>query len=245
MSSLVSCIIPVYNGERYLPETLDSVFGQTHQELDVIVADDGSTDRSREVATNYPRPVVCISQENAGHAAARNLALGIARGEFIAFVDADDLWLPSKLAMQLQWLAERPHVAAVFTHLQNFWSPDVDPAQRTGGEDALAPVPGYSSVTMLARRSMFDQVGLFDPSLKHGNDRDWFCRAAEQGLVMEMMPGVLVRRRLHATNRSASHASGSRSEYLRILKASLDRRRKAGGETVQQYPFHSSDPEQP
>jgi len=233
----VSCIVPVFNGERYLGETLDSVFAQTHRPLEVIVADDGSTDRSAEIARGYPRPVVYVHQANAGHAAARNLGLTVATGEFIAFIDADDLWHSEKIERQLRLFAARSDLGIVFTHLENFWSPDGDPASRPD-EEAFRPVPGYTSVSMLARRDVFTRVGGFDVSLKHGNDRDWFCRAAEQGIAMEMMPDVLVRRRLHASNRSAALGGDSRAEYLRILKASLDRRR-AGGSDVAHYPFGS------
>ena len=221
----VSCIIPVFNGEPYVAETLDSVFAQTHRELEVIVADDGSTDRSAEIARSYD--VVLLQQPNAGHAAAHNLGLTAATGTFVAFLDADDLWHPEKLARQLHRFAERPELGIVFTHLENF-----------RGDDVIDRVPGYTSVTMLARRELFAQLGPFDVTLKHGNDRDWFCRAAEQGAVIEMMPDVLVRRRLHDTNRSAALGDNSRAEYLRILKASLDRRR-AAGKDLPQYPFGS------
>jgi glycosyltransferase involved in cell wall biosynthesis len=234
----VSCIIPVFNGERYLAETLDSVFAQTHRVFEVIVADDGSTDRSAEIARSFAG-VQCVPQANAGHAAARNLGLSIATGDFVAFVDADDLWHPEKLARQLARFDARPELGVAFTHLENFWSPDADPSQRPNGE-AFRPIPGYTSVTMLARRDVFARVGPLDVTLKHGNDREWFCRAAEQSVVMEMMPDVLVRRRLHASNRSAAHGDTSRAEYLRILKASLDRRRSGGGE-VTPYPFRSED----
>jgi glycosyltransferase involved in cell wall biosynthesis len=232
----VSCIIPVFNGERYLAETLDSVFAQTHVPFEVIVADDGSTDRSAEIARSYAG-VMLLQQANAGHAAARNLGISIAIGDFIAFVDADDLWHPEKLARQLARFDARPELGLVFTHLENFYSPDADQAQRPN-DDAFRPVPGYTSVTMLARREVFEGVGLLDVTLAHGNDREWFCRAAEQKVLMEMMTEVLVRRRLHGSNRSAALGDNSRAEYLRILKASLDRRRSASGD-VAEYPFHT------
>ena len=224
--TLVSCIVPVFNGERYLRDTLDSIAAQTHRAIEIVVVDDGSTDGSFGVARAHPHPIVCLRQPNAGHAAARNLGVASATGDFLAFCDADDLWHPEKLARQLERFAERPELGVVFTHLENF---------RSGG-DAVDVVPGYSSVTMLARREAFDRVGPLDVTLKHGNDRDWFCRAAEEGMVMEMMPDVLVRRRLHETNRSAALSDSSRAEYLRILKASLDRRRAGGA--VTEYPFH-------
>ena len=86
----VSCIIPVFNGARYLRETLDSVFAQTHGDLEVIVVDDGSTDASADIARSYAN-VICLQQANAGHASARNRGLAAATGAFISFNDADDL----------------------------------------------------------------------------------------------------------------------------------------------------------
>jgi glycosyltransferase involved in cell wall biosynthesis len=224
--TLVSCIVPVFNGERYLRETLDSIAAQTHRAIEIIVVDDGSTDGSLDVAGGHPHPIVCLHQANAGHASARNLGIASAAGDFLAFCDADDLWHPEKLARQLARFGECPELGVIFTHVENF---------RSGGE-AVDVVAGYSSVTMLARREAFDRVGMLDVTLRHGNDRDWFCRAAEHGIAMEMMPDVLVRRRLHETNRSAALSADSRAEYLRILKASLDRRRSSGAVTA--YPFH-------
>jgi glycosyltransferase involved in cell wall biosynthesis len=239
MSALVSVVIPVFNGERYLRETLDSVFAQTHRPLEVIVVDDGSTDHSLELARASGHPLIALSQPNGGHASARNHGLAHATGEFIAFDDADDLWDPHKLALQLARFDARPELGVVFAHLQNFWSPDVEESARVTGEELERPVPGYTSVTMLARRELFTRIGTFDVSLRHGNDRDWFCRATEQGVAVEMMPDVLVHRRLHAANRSAALGANSRAEYLRILKASLDRRRNAAGgdDDVAALPF--------
>ena len=236
--SRVSVIIPVFNGERYLRETLDSVFAQTHRDVEVIVVDDGSTDASAEIARASAHPLTVLSQANGGHASARNRGLAAATGEFIAFNDADDLWEPEKLALQLARFEARPELGVVFTHLQNFWSPDVEESARVTGEELERPVPGYTSVTMLARAELFARIGDFDVNLRHGNDRDWFCRATEQGVVVEMLPEVLVRRRLHGANRSAALAANSRAEYLRILKASLDRRRNAAGDdNVAALPF--------
>jgi glycosyltransferase involved in cell wall biosynthesis len=232
----VTCIIPVFNGERYLRETLDSVLAQTHGEMEVIVVDDGSTDASAQIARSFVN-VICLQQPNAGHAAARNRGLSAATGAFISFVDADDLWLPDKIERQLERFEARPELDVAFTWLENFYSPDADPDARPASS-AFQPVPGYTSVTMLARADVFTRIGTFDTTLAHGNDRDWFCRAAEQGVVMEMMTDVLVRRRLHASNRSAALGNNSRAEYLRILKASLDRRRAANGE-VTEYPFQT------
>ena len=119
----------------------------------------------------------------------------------------------------------RPELDACVTFVQDFWSPELDPEERSG--ELREAVPGYRSVTLLARRSLFETVGLFDPALRHGNDTDWFLRAADHDAVIELMPDVLVFRRLHSANRSRRLAKASQREYLRIIKASLDRRRRA------------------
>jgi glycosyltransferase involved in cell wall biosynthesis len=231
---LISCIVPVHNGERYLAETLDSLAAQSHRPIELIVVDDGSTDGSLQIARHHAAGVRCVSQPQSGHGAARNAGVVLATGAFVAFIDADDLWDPSKLARQLAAFDARPALGVVCTHLQNFVSPD----RTEDGKPAPVgpPVPGYAAISMLARRSLFETIGLLDPSLAHANDREWLCRVAEAGIPMEMLPDVLVHRRLHGGNRSQHLAAASRSEYLRLLKGTIDRRRRAGTPDAQ-YPF--------
>ena len=239
MAPVVSCVIPVLNGERYLGAALESVLGQTSGAVEVIVADDGSTDGTRDVAAAFGARVRYLHQANAGHAAARNLGLAAAAGAFVAFLDADDLWHEDKLARQLARFERRPELGISVTHVRNFWSADAPPPD--GGIDprVMEAVPGYRSVTLLARRRVFELVGPFDPALRHGNDTAWFLRAAEHGVAMELLPDVLVYRRLHAGNRSRRLAESSRREYLRILKASLDRRRRDPATPPRPYAFPS------
>jgi len=220
----VSCIIPVWNGEAYLAAAIESVLGQSQPPLELIVVDDGSTDDTPDVIRSFAGRVGTVRQENAGHGAARNAGLQVAQGDFVAFLDADDLWHPGKLERQLAAFAEHPGLGLCFSWLRNFSGEP--PAWDTETGDTV--VPGYSSVTALVRRSVFDEVGMFDASLRHGGDRDLFMRAAEHGLDKLLLSDVLVLRRLHDTNRSRQLSDHSRAEYLRILKASLDRRRRAG-----------------
>lgn len=234
---VVSCIIPVLNGERYLGAALESVFGQTYGAVEVIVADDGSTDGTRDVVGAFGARVRYLHQANAGHAAARNLGLAAAGGAFVAFLDADDLWHADKLARQMGRFAARPELGLSVTHVRNFWSPDAPPPDGGIHPRVLDAVPGYRSVTLLARRRVFQTVGPFDPVLRHGNDTAWFLRAAEHGIVMELLPDVLVLRRLHGGNRSRRLAESSQREYLRILKASLDRRRRDSTAAPRPYEF--------
>jgi glycosyltransferase involved in cell wall biosynthesis len=225
-SHLISCIVPVFNGERYLAETLDSILGQTYRPVQIIVVDDGSTDETARVVADYGPSVTYLFQPNAGPAAAKNLGVSAAQGQFLAFLDADDLWHPEKLARQMARFQARPELDACLTHVQNFWIPELrDEANRFQDDRRARPLPGYYAGALLAKQGLFDTVGRFDPALGHGDDTDWFLRAAERGAVSELLPDVLVYRRLHQTNRSRALASDSRNEYVRIVKAALDRRR--------------------
>ena len=110
---LVTVVIPLYNGERFIAETIRSVLAQTMRDLEVVVVDDGSTDRGAEIVRSFGEPVRYLFQENAGVAAARNAGIAAARGEYIAFLDADDVWVPEKLERQLAELRRDPRLGAV------------------------------------------------------------------------------------------------------------------------------------
>jgi len=226
--ALISCVVPVFNGEPYVGEALESIRAQTYRPLEIIVADDGSTDGTAAVVRGYGEPVRYLWQPNAGPAAARNLGLRAARGEFVAFLDADDLWHPEKLGRQMARFQARPDLDLCVTHVQNFWVPElIEEAERYRDHPRLTQaLPGYTTVTLLARRMLFDTVGHFNSALQHGDSTEWFLRAVEHGAVMELLPDVLLYRRLHHGNRTRHLGSASRDSYLQIVKASLDRRRR-------------------
>lgn len=228
MKPLVSCIVPVYNGECYLRAALDSIFAQSYRPLEVIVADDGSTDGTPEIAASFGDRVRYLRQDNRGPAAARNLGLGAARGELVAFLDADDLWHKEKLARQMARFEANPKLGYCVTHVRNFWEDELRDEEVRQRDRTRGPVAGYVTATLLARRAFFDAIGGFDETLSHGDATDWFLRAKAADSHGELMPDVLVFRRLHADNRSRKLASSSRDAFLRILKASLDRRRAGG-----------------
>ena len=160
MSPIISCIIPVYNGERYLAETLNSVVEQTYRPLEIIVIDDGSTDGSSRVAEAFGRHVQYCWQENAGEAAARNRGLSMAQTEFVAFLDADDLWHPEKLAKQIDKFEGKPEMDLCFTSFQNFWISELAAEQqRYRGSSLAQPQSAWSTSTLLARRTAFARFG--------------------------------------------------------------------------------------
>jgi glycosyltransferase involved in cell wall biosynthesis len=229
-SSLISCIVPVFNGEGYIREALESILAQTHRPLEIIVADDGSTDGTATIVAEFGKRVRYLRQSNKGPATARNLGVRLATGEFVAFLDADDLWHPEKLERQLARFQARPELGCCVAHVQNFWIMEMaGEAKKYERHRISGSLPGYVTGTLLARRALFEIVGLFDSALGHGDSTDWFLRACERETVIELLSDVLLFRRLHRANRSRVHATKSRDEYLRLLKLSLDRKRHLDG----------------
>jgi glycosyltransferase involved in cell wall biosynthesis len=225
---LVSVIVPVFDTERYLAEALDSILAQPHRPLQVIVVDDASRDGSVRVAESYGDPVRVVKHTHQqGPAQACNDGIAAADGEFLAFLDADDLWHPDKLERQLEHFVRRDDLDCSSTHIQNFVSPECEGAKDLD-PDLLRPMPG-GLVTLLLRRRVLDAVGLLDPQFRHTYSTQWLVRARERGVVMETLPDVLVQRRLHLDNMSHSETSDSHDEHLDMVKALLDRRRAAHG----------------
>lgn len=196
------------------------------------MADDGSTDGTAAVAARSGAAIRYLLQSNSGAAAARNLGLTAARGEYVAFLDADDLWHPDKLARQLKSFQDRPEIDLCLTHLQNFWIPELESErQRFRGHRLTEVLPGYITGTLMARRDFFERIGGFDPTFRLGDGTDWFLRAAEYGAKIELLPDVLLYRRIHQANISMEPGSRGMTEPMRnaqlqALKASLDRRRR-------------------
>jgi glycosyltransferase involved in cell wall biosynthesis len=221
--ALISCIVPVYNGEPYLGAALESVLAQTYRPIEVIVVDDGSTD----AIASYGDRLRSARQPNGGTPAARNLGLSLAGGEFVAFLDADDLWHPEKLARQMARFQARPELDMCVTHAQNFWVPELSAeAARYQGSFFTQPLPGYVLPTLLVRRRFFDAVGPLDVSLRLGDDNDWFLRAYDQGASVELLPDVLFYRRLHHANLTRRTIDQAPEALLRVVKKTLDRRRR-------------------
>jgi glycosyltransferase involved in cell wall biosynthesis len=223
---LISCIIPTYNGEKYLAEALDSILEQRYRPIEVIIADDGSSDGTAEIADRYGDVVRRTTQANAGPAATRNLGIRSATGTFVAFLDQDDVWRPEKLERQYARFEARPELDISVAHVQRFWESALsEQAERFRNHRISKPLPGYITGTMLVRRNVFDRAGAFNSSLRYGDTMEWFLRAVDAGAIAELLPDVLLMHRMHARNLSRSEGAGSRSEFLEIIKSTLDRRR--------------------
>ncbi|MBI4773746.1 MAG: glycosyltransferase family 2 protein [Deltaproteobacteria bacterium] len=221
---LVSVVIPVFNGEPYLAETIESVIAQTYRPIEIIVVDDGSTDLSAVAAKRFGPPVRYRFQSNAGTAAARNFGVRSARGSFFAFLDQDDLWAENKLTLQIEAFEREPTADVVFGHVRQFHSPGLDPSLKKRIQCPSSLMPGYSPSAMLVKREAFFHVGEFETAWRVGEWANWYVRAVERKLQMIMLPELIALRRLHDSNKGILQHM-SINEYPRILKASLDRRR--------------------
>jgi glycosyltransferase involved in cell wall biosynthesis len=224
MAAQISVIIPVYNGEQYLAEAINSVLDQTTPASQIIVVDDGSTDATKLVAEGFGKHIEYIWQEPSGKAAvARNRGLKQARGEYLTFLDADDLWLPDKLSMQLTALLEE-NAELVFGQAIEFYSPEMDFEFRDRIRCTDTPTLTYMAGTMFTTRNIFDRVGLFSEKQPIVEFVEWYLRAFELNLKTYHLNHVVLKRRLHGNN-SGHTMDARKTDYLRLLKASLDRRR--------------------
>jgi len=220
---LVSVVVPVFAGERFVGDALDSVAAQTYPHVETIVVDDGSPDDSVEVASSRSG-VRVLRERHRGVAAARNAGLAAARGELVAFLDQDDLWRPSKLALQVALLSEHRDLDVALCHVEMIL---VDGTARPPWLTWLtARQPGYLPSAWLVRRAAFDRVGLFDSSFELACDADWLARAKDAGLARGMLADTLVSWRIHDSNGSYDQAT-MRRETFRVIRASAKRQREA------------------
>ncbi len=219
----VSVIIPAYNAEKYLSCAIGSVLAQTWKASEVIVVDDGSTDNTAAIAAGF-RDVRLIRNTHSGAAATRNLGVRQATGRYLAFLDADDLWLPDKLDRQLVHLAHTPKAKAVFGKIRQFVSPELPESERSRYQCSPDPAPGTHSGCLLIERAVFLRVGLFTETLPAGEFIEWMIRARRQDLEFPMLEDVVMLRRIHGGNITLTDKTSLHRSYLQII------RQKTGGQ---------------
>lgn len=230
---LVSVIVPVYNGARYLSESLDSALAQDYSGLEVVVVDDGSTDDTPAILERYVQRhggrVRGIRQANRGAAAARNAALLAARGEYIAFLDADDLWAPNKVGIQVRHLERHPDVDLVYSAwtvvestaaaararamMADTSDGEIDEAGSGWLYNELLTDCLLHTTTVILRRRLLESVGLFDAELRRGQDYDYWLRASRVTRIHKLRSALSIYR-LHDSN---STSQPLRTNYSGIV----------------------------
>lgn len=219
----ISVVIPVHNHGRYLGEAIQSILAQTRPAAEIIVIDNCSTDDTADVAKSFLPRIRYLYEERKGLGEARNRGVEAAKGDFIAYLDADDIWFPEKLAVQVEAFAIRPGIDLVGAFVETFYSPELDPEMRKRIRCPPGPLPGLAASALMAKRDVYDRVGLYETHWHVGSDLNWLTRACDAGLETFIVPQVLIRRRLHSQNSGWREREYARERVL-ILKQAIDRR---------------------
>jgi glycosyltransferase involved in cell wall biosynthesis len=225
----ISAVMAVYNGERYLRECLDSMLGQSRPPDEIIVVDDGSTDRSSAIIEGYGRQVTSLRQPNAGQAAGFVAGLALATGDLLAFNDADDIWIENRLARQLEHLEADDTLDAVYGLSEQFVSPELPVEDQRRFTPRQALLVGEAAQCILLRRSAYDRIGGFDPTLRAASFIDWLGRAKRANYRSLMLDEVVHRRRLHPGNYGRTSQNERDRNLLSALRGGvMSRRRQLG-----------------
>lgn len=215
---IVSVIVPMYNAARFIGQAIASIRSQTVPAAEIIVVDDGSTDDGPGIVAAEP-DVTLVRKHHSGIGDTVNAGVAIARGDLIAFLDADDRWLPEKTSLQIAALDRDPALAMIFGHGRRF--------HDTGAAEVIVDVrPAVSRCSGLFRREALATAGRFGTGEAH-EFMSWMLAAGEAGLRHEILPEIVFERRIHDANHGVAHKDDQRRAYFHTLKAALDRRRRS------------------
>ncbi|WP_309386010.1 glycosyltransferase family 2 protein [Cerasicoccus frondis] len=220
---LVTSGVAAYNAEAFIAETIESILDQSYSPQEIIIVDDGSTDKTPEIIAQYPG-VRLIQQTNQGEGAARNRIIQEAQGKYIAFLDHDDKWRPEKLAKQVAALEADPEIDFALSRIQV--------QIQAGSEDApwalvekTEKVGGFLPSTLIAPKATFAKVGFFQTDFKAGTDFDWFNRAFDLKLKHIMIEEQLAVRRVHSGN-SIREREQMKEIIFKSIRASIQRKKQ-------------------
>lgn len=228
----VSVIIPTYNCEPYIAETINSVLGQTLGNLELIIVDDGSTDRTREIVESFGSAVRLLSQANSGVCAARNYGIREAAGRYVCLMDHDDYWYPDKLALQVEQMEQHPETGLVYSSFI-WWHPDdkgvfphpdsFDPASFPTGIDEEFSGWIYHLLLLdcwiltsaaLIRAEVFDKCGAYNESLSYSEDWDLWLRISRQYRIIKLNKSLTLYRQHPKQGNRMARNTDYRTELL-------------------------------
>jgi glycosyltransferase involved in cell wall biosynthesis len=219
-NTTVSCVIPAWNAGETIGRAIESVLRQTTTVSEIVVVDDGSTDETAATVAGIGRPVRLVRQTNLGPETARNRGVAESAGQFIALLDSDDVWLPTKIEKQLHVMLARPQIGVTGCLVLNIAASDhpaITAQLRRYGD---RPVPGWKGSDVLIRRSTFEQIGVFDTSLRHSGMTDWLQRCSAAGVERYLLPELLVERYLrtgsHSMLKTEQGTTRNLDEYLML-----------------------------
>ncbi len=217
---LISIIIPIFNGELYIKETIESILIQEYEPIEIIVIDDGSKDGSAKLIKKFQK-IKYIYQENSGPVKARNKALLLATGEFITFIDADDMYINNSLSKLSNYLINNPKVDIVEGRVQHLF-------KATNANIFETKTPAFYHCFLgcsLYRASVFKTVGMFEDKLTYGDDADWFMRAWENNIVKHRIDATVLLYRRHDTNITNNITDKNQDKVL-LFRLKIERQKK-------------------
>jgi glycosyltransferase involved in cell wall biosynthesis len=224
---LISVIIPTWNYGRFLAEAINSVLAQDWPEMEVVIADDASTDETQSVVDSFRDRVVSVRRpERGGTAAARNSGFNQSRGELVCFLDSDDFMVAQSLSSLAGALARHPEAGAAYGLVAQVQQEAFSRATTDPGSVLAGAVPCWMAGGMLIRRTSFLKVGLQDESLHASEFVAWVTTAKDAGLVFHHQPVLSLLRRIHGENKML-HSTNIGADYTRFLRDHLHRKRKA------------------
>ncbi len=218
----ISVMMPTYNNGKYIKQAIDSIYAQEYDNIEIIVVDDGSTDNTKEILKQY-KDIKYIYTEHKGISFARNVALEHSKGEYMAFCDSDDYWLPNKLNTQIKYFKEHPDCEIVFTKYKNiFESEQLKKIERVIHEQELEKTEKRHLPSALMKKSLFNKYGNFDEGFKTGEDFEFVYRLRHDELnVSHYINKVLYIRRIHGNNITLT----INQEYIKLVIDILRKKR--------------------
>lgn len=229
----VAVVLAVHNGARYVAESIESVLEQTLRPAEVLVVDDGSTDETQAVLASFGDAIRVLAQPQGGYARATNQGVAATTAPLVAFQDADDVAVPTKLEVLVDALERDPDLDAAFGAVVQFTSPDLDASVRDSFLFDPAPATAELLTTGLVRRDRWEALGGLDTSITTAANVDWFARALRAGMRIGYVDALVYRRRLHETNTGVRLRDQKRADLLTIVRNHVVRQRAVAADTYE------------
>jgi GT2 family glycosyltransferase len=216
---LVSVMMPTYNNGRYIGQAIESIYAQNYKNIEVIVIDDGSTDNTKEIIKKY-QDIKYFYIEHKGISLARNIALEKSKGEYIAFCDSDDYWLPEKLNTQMQYFKDHPDCEIVFTKYENFFEDEkLKTNKRAMHEKMMEKFLKQYLPSSIIKKELFEKYGNFDENFSGVEDTEFLYRLLKKGVsISHIIPEVFYIRRIHGQNVTLNYNQDTVKYITAILR---------------------------
>ncbi len=219
---IISVMMPTYNNAKYIKQAIESIYAQNYDNIEIIVVDDGSTDNTKEIVQQY-KDIKYFYIEHKGISVARNTALENAKGEYIAFLDSDDYWLPNKLNTQMQYFKDHPDCEIVFTKYENFFEDEkLKTNKRAMHEKMMEKFLKQYLPSSIIKKELFEKYGTFGENFSGVEDTVFLYRLLKKGVsISHIILKVFYIRRIHGQNATLNYSQETVKYITAILRKSV------------------------